>query len=214
MSKPKLSAKDLPGKDFKTRRLDLVPHDGSSLFRAFQTKYPDPLGFAPARNRFSDPRIMPDPADNPTDVFATVFFGATVETCVLETIVRDNGVGTSGEAIPISKTYMQSWSVAEVECASPLRLLDLRGDGCIKYKIPTDAVRAKSHLLGQLWAFAIHEHPDAPDGLLFSSRLNEEGNVAVFERAMPKMKALSHQPLFDYRTELAAVLTKYQIGFV
>lgn len=214
MKKPKLSAKDLPGKDFKGRALNLVPYDGARLFRAFQTRHPDPLGYVPARNRFSDPRIQPDPKDNPSDVFATVFFGASVETCVLETIIRDTGVGTSGTAIPISKSYMQSWSVAEVSCASPLRLLDLRADGCLQNKIPTDAVRAKSHLLGQLWAYAMLEHPDQPDGIMFSSRLNEDTNVAVFDRAMAKMTAVSHRPLFDYRSELAGILTKYRVGFV
>ena len=214
MKKPKLSAKDLPGKDFKERALNLVPYEGARLFRAFQTRHPDPLGYFPVRNRFSDPRIQPDPKDNSSDVFATVFFGASVETCVLETIIRDTGVGTSGTVIPISKSYMQSWSVADVSCISALRLLDLRAGGCLQYKIPTDAIRAKSHLLGQLWAHAVHEHPALPDGIMFSSRLNEQTNVAVFDRAMPKMNAISHQPLFDYRSELADILTKYQVGFV
>jgi hypothetical protein len=214
MKKPRLSAKVLPGKDFKTRTLNLVPYDGARLFRAFQTRHPDPLGYRPARNRFSDPRIQPDPKDNPSDVFATVFFGENVETCVLETIIRDTGVGTSGTAVPISKAYMQSWSVTDVVCTAPLRLLDLRADGCLQNKIPTDAVRAQNHLLGQLWAYAIHEHPDQPDGIMFSSRLNEATNVAVFDRAMPKMNAVSHQPLFDYRSELAHILTKYQVGLV
>lgn len=214
MSKPKLSAKDLPGKDFKARALNLVPFDGAQLFRAFQTRHPDPLGYAPSPNRFSDPRIKPDPADNPPDVFSTIFFGATVETCVLETVIRDTGVGTTGTAIPISLAYMKSWSVAKVDCVSPLRLLDLRGDGCIKNKIPTDAVRAKSHVLGQLWAYAIHQHPDAPDGLIFSSRLNEEPNLAVFGRAMPQMTAISQQPLFSYRAELAAILNDYEVSLI
>jgi hypothetical protein len=109
---------------------------------------------------------------------------------------------------------MQSWSVTDVVCTAPLRLLDLRADGCLQNKIPTDAVRAQNHLLGQLWAYAIHEHPDQPDGIMFSSRLNEATNVAVFDRAMPKMNAVSHQPLFDYRSELAHILTKYQVGLV
>lgn len=172
MSKPKLNAKDLPGKVLKSRALDLVPYNGQ-LYRAFQTRHPDPLGFVPCESRFFDPRIQLDPAKNPSDVFATIYFGGNVETCVLETIIRDNGIGTSGTGIPISKTYMRSWSVAEVTSAAPLRLLDLRGEGCVKNKIPTYAIRARSHLLGQKWAYAIHEHPDQPDGLIFSSRLND-----------------------------------------
>ena len=131
---------------------------------------------------------------------------------MLETIIRDNGIGTSGTGIPISRAYMQGWSVAEATSAAPLRLLDLRGAGCVKNKIPTDAIRAKSHLLGQQWAHAIHEHPDQPDGIIFSSRLNEGPNVALFGRAMPKMQSQFHQPLFDFRTELAAVLATYQVA--
>ena len=46
MSKPRFNAKDLPGKDFRSRALDLVPCNGQ-LYRAFQTRHPDPLGFVP-----------------------------------------------------------------------------------------------------------------------------------------------------------------------
>ena len=212
MSKPKLNAKDLPLEDFKSRTLDLVPFTGSQIFRAFQTRHPDPLGFVPGKSRFSDPRIRPDPTHNPPDVFVTIYFGTDVETCVLETIIRDSGIGTPGPDTPVSKSYMRSWSIAKVECSAPLQLIDLRADGCIKNKIPTDAVRSKNHVVGQIWAHAIHEHPQRPDGIIFSSRLNEGGNIALFGRAMGKMYATSHAPLFDYRSELAAILTTYKIA--
>ena len=142
----------------------------------------------------------------------TIYFGTDVETCVLETIIRDSGIGTPGPDTPVSKSYMRSWSIAKVECSAPLQLIDLRADGCIKNKIPTDAVRSKNHVLGQIWAHAIHEHPQRPDGIIFSSRLNEGGNIALFGRAMGKMYATSHAPLFDYRSELAAILTTYKIA--
>ena len=128
MSKPKFNAKDFPGKDFKSRMLDLVPFTGSQIFLAFQAYHPDPLGFVPGKSRFPDPRIQPDPTHNPPDVFTTIYFGANVDTCVLETIIRDTGLGTSGPGIPISRTYMKSWSVAEVECSTPLNLIDLRAE--------------------------------------------------------------------------------------
>ena len=65
MSKPKFNAKDFPGKDFKSRMLDLVPFTGSQIFLAFQAYHPDPSGFVPGKSRFSDPRIQPDPTHNP-----------------------------------------------------------------------------------------------------------------------------------------------------
>ncbi|MCL6286103.1 RES family NAD+ phosphorylase [Ruegeria sp. 2012CJ41-6] len=204
------SEEHLPTEAFHERDLDLVDLDQVSHFRAFETRHPDPLGFRPASSRFSDPGIR----EGETDVYATVYFGTSVETCVLEAIIRDSGLGTGTEGIPVSRRFLQGWSIVQVKAAEPLRLLDLRGSGTMSNRIPTDAVRAQSHDLGQIWSQAIHAHKSQPDGIIFSSRLNEQPNVAIFERSMPKIRSINSAPLFSYGSELAAILDTYQIALV
>ncbi|WP_170783293.1 RES family NAD+ phosphorylase [Ruegeria lacuscaerulensis] len=200
----------LPTEAFHARDLNLVDLDQVPHFRAFQTRYPNPLGFRPAPSRFSDPRI----GSGTADAYATVYFGTSVETCVLEAIIRDSGLGAGKEGIPISRKYLQGWSIVQIATTEPLKLLDLRGSGTLSYRIPTDAVRAQSHELGQIWSLAIHEHKDQPDGIIFSSRLNEQSNVAVFERGMTKVRSVRSEPLFSYGAELAEILDKYQVALI
>lgn len=201
----------LPTQAFFERDLDLVPLDNVAHYRAYQTRHPDPLGFRATPSRFSDPQIE---ENDPKDVYATVYFGTSIETCVLEAIVRDSGLGRDVDVIPISRTYLESWSIVEIAASEPLALLDLRGSGTVANRIPTDAVRAQSHDLGRLWSQAIHNHKDQPDGIIFSSRLNEQPNVAVFGRAMPKLETVTNANLFAYRVELAAILDRYKIALV
>lgn len=72
--------------------------------------------------------------------------------------------------------------------------------------VPTDAVRASDQALGQAWALAFHEHDTAPDGLIYPSRLNGEDNIALFDRALAKVRVAGVGPLLDRRTQLAAVI--------
>jgi hypothetical protein len=207
---PAIPPEHLPNRAFFDRDLELVPWDLSPHFRAYQTRHPDPLGFAPASSRFSDPRI----GKGRGDVFGTVYFATRIETCTLEAIIRDTGVGQNGPRIPISRRFLQSWSIASVTSKTPLQLLDLRGAGALVHHVPTDAIRALDHRLGQAWAGAVHAHKDAPDGIIFSSRLNEQSNVALFDRALPRITLVDAAPLFAYRAELAAILNTYDIALV
>ena len=34
----------------------------------------------------------------------------------------------------------------------------------------------------------VYEHPDTPDGIIYPSRLNGEANLAIYDRAAPKLK--------------------------
>jgi hypothetical protein len=80
--------------------------------------------------------------------------------------------------------------------------------------IPTDVVRASSHRLGQPWALALWSHPAAPDGILYSSRLNEETNLALFDRALPKLAPVAVRPLLDCRAEMADTIRRFRLAII
>lgn len=72
-------------------------------------------------------------------------------------------------------------SCASVSTTQPVRLVDLRSDGMLRMRIPTDGARAASHELGQRWSRALWLHDERPDGIIYDSRLNGETNIVLFD---------------------------------
>ena len=105
------------------------------------------------------------------------------------------------------------WARIETAAPATLRLLDLRGDGCIRIGAPTDAVNARNHAAGRALGRAIHaEHPTI-DGLLFSSRLTGGDAYGVFQRALGKLAA-SESDLLQNHPDLPDILARFDIRLV
>jgi hypothetical protein len=191
----------LPPKGFAARPLVLhSPAADETWLRLYRRTHADPLGFGKGPSRFSDPRPLPAHGR-----YGVVYLGSSLKVGVLEAIVRDRGDARLGDLV-IGRRELEETSCAEVVCGPNLRLADLRGDGAVQMGVPTDAVRASDQALGQAWALAFQQHDVTPDGLIYSSRLNGEDNIALFDRAIPKVRVASVGPLLDRRTELAAVI--------
>jgi hypothetical protein len=73
-------------------------------------------------------------------------------------------------------------------------------------------VGARDQTLAQQWSVAFHDHPDQPDGILYPSRLNEERCIALYDRAISKLKVMASPRLMDCEIELAAILDDLQIA--
>ena len=84
---------------------------------------------------------------SPPDRFGVVYFGSTIKVCFAEAILRERAVGSRGSFL-IGIAELQEASCASVKINEPLLLADLRSDGMLRMRIPTDAARAASHELG------------------------------------------------------------------
>lgn len=73
--------------------------------------------------------------------------------------------------------------MCEVDATAPLRLLDLRGDGCFKLSISTDITGAKTQNESRAFARALYDTTDL-DGILYSSRLRKRNCIAVYDRGV------------------------------
>lgn len=102
-------------------------------------------------------------------------------------------------------------SYATIEVRRPLSLVDLRGDGPLRMGIPSDVVRGSKQSSARRWSLAIHEHPSQPDGIVYPSRLNGETNLAVYDRAIPKLRAIERRELLS-EPGLAKVLRDLKVG--
>jgi hypothetical protein len=164
---------------------------GQIFGRIYPTRYPDPLGYAKASSRFSDPRqrVL-------RTRFGVLYLGDTLKVCFLEALLRDRRNRVIGEYV-IAESELRSRRYVRVEPVSTLNLVDLRGDGCVRMGIPSDVPRSSKQALSRRWSLAFYQHPSRPDGIIYSSRLNDDTNLAIYDRAVPKLREVSNTPLID-----------------
>jgi hypothetical protein len=198
--------KVVPPKRFPDARLRLheVPA-GQRFGRVYLSRYPDPLGFGKTPSRFSDPRRRVA-----SNRFGVLYLGDTVKVCFLEAVLRDRRDGMIGD-LPIAETELHDRHYAEIEIVRPLRMVDLRDDGAVIMGVPSDVAKATSQILARKWSLALHEHLEQPDGIIYPSRLNGHTNLAVFDRAIPKLRAVRVMTLLS-APGLAAVLNDLQVS--
>jgi hypothetical protein len=195
-----------PPPGFATARLRL--HEvktGQRFGRIYLGRHPDPLGFGKTLSRFSDPRRR-----LASNRFGVLYLGDTVKVCFLEAVLRDRRDGAIGD-LPIAETELHDRHYAEIETVQPLRMVDLRDDGAVIMGVPSDVAKAASQVLARAWSLALHEHPEQPDGIIYPSRLNGHTNLAVFDRAIPKLRAVRVMTLLS-APGLAAVLNDLQVS--
>jgi len=180
---------------------------GTRFSRIFLDRYPNPLGFGKAASRFSDPRRRVE-----RNRFGVLYLGSSLKVCFLEAILRDRRNGAVGDH-PIEERELRMRRYAEVVIAEKLALADLRGDGRVRMGIPSSVAGAASQALARAWSLALHEHRSAPDGIIYASRLNGEGNLAVFDRAIAKLRVARDLPLIA-APGLAAALDDLRVALV
>lgn len=180
---------------------------GEAYLRIYLSKHPDPLGFGKTPSRFSDPRRRVA-----ANRFGVLYLGATLKVCFLEAILRDNRNGVVGD-FPIDENDLRSRQVATIVGVRPLQVVDLRGDGPVRMGIPSDVVSASSQTLARAWSLALHDHPAHVDGILYPSRLNEQHNVAIFDRAISALTCSARVPLLRARG-IAATLDDLRVAVI
>ena len=79
--------------------------------------------------------------------------------------------------------------------------------------VPSDVARASRQSLARAWSVAFYEHPEEPDGIIYPSRLNLETNLAIYDRAVPKLGLHREMPLIN-ASGLADVLNELRVALV
>jgi hypothetical protein len=173
----------LPTPAFGRVDLDITTVDPSQTFgRIHRKAYPEPLGFGKTASRFSDPRRRV-----PDNRFGVLYLGSTLKVCFAEAVLRDQRDGHVGD-IEIAEAELDDRFYSEVTIHQPLHLVNLAGDGPIRMGIPSDVVRGRTHTLARKWSLALYDHRAAVDGLLYPSRLNNQINLALYDRAISKLR--------------------------
>ncbi|MER9223164.1 RES family NAD+ phosphorylase [Mesorhizobium sp. M0644] len=197
-----------PPADFGRAKLEIetIPR-GRTFGRIYWSTYPDPLGYGKSPSRFSDPRRRLD-----ANRFGILYLGNSLKVCFLETVLRDRREGILDD-LPIEEVELTRRRYAEIATTTDLRLVDLRGDNAVRMGVPTDVVRAQRQNLARRWSLAFHEHPFKPDGIIYPSRLNEATDLAIYDRATPKLQPKRVMTLLG-APGLAQVLEDFRVGLV
>lgn len=202
-------AKTPPPKGFAEAPLRIYEVPSGQVFgRIYLGRYPEPLGYGKTPSRFSDPRRRRKPANR----FGVLYLGETVKVCFLEAVLRDQRDGTIGD-LPIGMSELYDRHYAEIEIANPLAMVDLRDDGAIVMGVPTDVAKASAQTLARAWSLAFYDHRDEPDGIIYPSRLNGHTNLAVFDRAIRKLRVRQKMQLIG-APGLASVLDDLKVALV
>jgi len=197
-----MGASDLPPADFAKHPLPLTEKPAGSVWqRIYEARHPNPLGYLPSLSRFSDPNAR----------FGLVYLGSSAKAAFAEAVLRDRAIGTLKPfMIPMSE--LESYACADIEIAEVLKLVDLTGDGRLRLHVPTDVTGASDQTLARLWSQAFYQHPDSPDGVLYNSRLTTEHNIALYDRAVPKLKVKAAPKLVERRADLAAIINDFNLA--
>ncbi len=172
--------------------------------RMYETRFPDPLGWGPGLNRFSDPT---------GHAYGVVYLGSSAKVAFVETILRDAADGRGADFV-LDQAEIDKRSLASLRVTAPLNLVDLTDDARIRLGVPSDVVGYSDQTLARLWSAAFHAHGDQPDGIYYGSRLNDQFCIALFDRALPKVEAIATPRLWDCDAELAAILDDFDIALV
>lgn len=149
-----------------------------------------PLGMGFGKTRFA----------SPTDAFKLLYIAEDLPTCFAEAIIRDRFEGVAARKLQIGDLI--DWGVCEISAATPLRVLDLRRDGCFRLGVSTDIVGAKAQDEARDFSQALYDETDL-DGILYHSRLRRRACVAVYDRAVaPKLEG---KPVVELETRAGLV---------
>lgn len=184
----------LPDEGVGTRPLPIVVRPRATVWHRVHRQSHGPLHFGP--------RSPPSGRyDDPTCGFGTPYVGETLEVAFVEAVLRNPRLRM------VSLTDLAGRRRVTIRARRDLRLVDFSGAG-LSAVGTTGAVNTGSYRVSQAWAAALHDHPEAPDGILYRSRHDPSlCCAAIFDRAGPAFTAGASEPL---EVEwLASTLTQY-----
>lgn len=153
--------------------------------------------------------------DAPDGSFGVVYAAFDLETAFVETLVRDKPGSPTGPAIILDYSELADRRVVMLDthsAARPLRLVKLYEDGLAAVGTDNRISSDDDYPTTRHWAKALHDHPQAPDGLIYLSRyLGNRRSVVLFDRCSSELTIGSIMLLLRH-PELGPLLDRYRIG--
>jgi RES domain len=179
--------------DFSIKPTALTP---DKLLRISRHSNGEPYFGRSGANRFDDYRKRKP--------FGACYFGLTLNVAFAETVLHDEMPVRGGFEIAVEELenrYVVSFT------GKPLHLLDLTGHTLTTLGIDPSLSTIIPYDLTQQWSVGVHQHKDQYDGFMYMSRhMNTEKAIVLFDRAEPKIEAVSYVQLPNYPGALQAAM--------
>lgn len=176
--------------------LDIVP-TGQPLHRVHRTHL-DPVFFGPGKGAPPTFRF-----DSASGGFGVLYVGLSLKAALAETILRNP------QRLMVSMTEITTRSASRLVCSRDLRIVRMHGNGL--QRLGTDnAISTGPYEPCGLWADALWDHPDRPDGSAYQSR-HDSGEIciALFERPDLALTQENTGPLLSMAGTIASLLDGY-----
>jgi RES domain-containing protein len=138
---------------------------------------PTPLAVRPSKSRFCDGRT-----------YAVLYGANDFATAFVEVVVRDRLVQSDRRVVPFGDITARGWVEFALAGDEPLNIVDLRESGCLVLGAPTDAAHARNQAAGRALSRALFEQHSDIDGVWYQSRLTGGDCLAIFDRALQRLK--------------------------
>lgn len=187
---PTLAARPLPTIVLPTgTRLVRIHWPGNALFFG-------PVPRTPPRNRF----------DSPTGAFGTCYMAMHTAGAFAETFLR-------GGLVPlVTETELRARAWSQLEVIAPLMVVPCHGRALARLGT-TSAISSGAYSRSRMWFAALHNHPEAPDGLRYRSRHNDDQLcVALFDRASAKVRVSDTLPLLHPSTGVYEAIERHGVA--
>jgi hypothetical protein len=117
-------------------------------------------------------------------------------------------------ALDAEERFITSRSISRIERDGAVKLLRLADFTRPLFPLGGDAgiLADPNYENPNLWALAIHRHPQNLDGIYFQSRYSHGPSIAVFDRV--RMVPVGDPIALELFPELPMFLDEYQIGLV
>jgi hypothetical protein len=157
----------------------------------------------------------PEPGTPPTHRFhapdgsyRTCFIGLSEEAAFAEGVLH----GPVPTAI-ISPSTLNARSIAELRVLDTIRALPLYGRHLMKLGATATVTHGDDYATSQAWGKAIHAHPQALDGIVYTSRHDDTTfSLALFDRAAHKLAEGDSHPLSTTDLRTLLLLDHYGLG--
>jgi hypothetical protein len=145
----------------------------------------------------------------PGDEFGVLYLSTSLEGAFVESF----GWATGSNLVSVEALVRRE--LLEVEL-SPLVLVDLTGPGLTRMGADDRLCKGDDYGLAQRWALAIHNHPSAPDGILYGARHDPAcTSIALFERAATHVVGIQRSVTqFLEPAILPQLLDRYGFGLI
>lgn len=157
-----------------------------------------PLGTKPAPSRFSDRG----------GDYSVLYAAESVRTAFWESLIRQRFTRRKTRVLDLSE--LEGFALVTVTAAARVHLVDLRDDGPIRIGAPAAVAHDSNHAAARALSVATYDSVPEADGFLYASRFTGHTCIALFDRAIHNLTALSVNPL-SHHADFWDALDDYDI---